>query len=86
MKNIIVAYDISSDNQRNKLAKALLEFGIRTQKSLFECEVNEKELRIIKKIVSRYSEPEDFITIYEIKKEPSRIGDVKYIEVDDLVF
>jgi CRISPR-associated protein Cas2 len=86
MKNIIVAYDISNDKQRNKLAKALLEFGIRTQKSLFECMVNEKELQSIKKIINKYSEPEDFVTVYEIKKEPQRIGDVKYIEVDDLVF
>ncbi|MEO1959001.1 MAG: CRISPR-associated endonuclease Cas2 [Nautiliaceae bacterium] len=31
----MVAYDISSDNKRTKLAKELLKFGIRTQKSFF---------------------------------------------------
>ena len=82
---VVVTYDISNDNQRNKLAKNLLQFGIRTQKSFFECEVNKKELSVIKKLIQKYSEPEDSVTIYETG-EIFRIGDVKYLEVDDLVF
>ena len=84
---IIVAYDIRSDKKRMKLAKNLLQFGIRTQKSMFECEVNKKELAIIKKIAAKFSDDEDFVTVYEISaKDTKRIGDVKYLEVDDLVF
>jgi len=82
---IVVTYDISNDKQRSKLAKNLLQFGIRTQKSFFECEVNKRELAIIKKLLEKYSEPEDSVTIYETN-EIVRIGDVKYLEVDDLVF
>jgi len=84
---VIVAYDIRSDKKRMKLAKNLLQFGIRTQKSMFECEVNKKELNIIKKLAKKFSDDEDFVTVYEIyEKDTKRIGNVKYIEVDDFVF
>ncbi len=82
---IVVAYDIKNDKNRNHLAKELLVFGIRTQKSLFECEVSEKELSIIKKILKKYSESDDYVTIYNIKGEVLRIGDIEYLEIDDLV-
>lgn len=84
---VIVAYDIRNDKKRAKLAKNLLQFGIRTQKSVFECEVNKKELAIIKKIAAKFSDDNDLVTLYEIyKNDTKRIGDVKYLEVDDLVF
>jgi len=84
---VIVAYDIRSDRKRTKLAKNLLQFGIRTQKSLFECEVNKKELNIIKKLVKKFSDDEDFVTIYKIyEKDTKRIGKVEYLEIDDFIF
>ena len=84
---VIVAYDIRSDKKRAKLAKNLLQFGIRTQKSMFECEVNKKELNIIKKLAKKFSDDEDFVTIYEIyEKDTKRIGKVKYLEIDDFIF
>lgn len=84
---VIVTYDIRNDKKRMKLAKNLLQFGIRTQKSVFECEVNKKELVIIKKIASKFSDDNDLVTLYEIyENDTKRIGDVKYLEVDDLVF
>jgi CRISPR-associated protein Cas2 len=33
----IVTYDIPDDRRRNRLAKTLLDFGIRVQYSVFEC-------------------------------------------------
>jgi CRISPR-associated endonuclease Cas2 len=64
-----------------------LQFGIRTQKSFFECEVDGRELTIIKQIAKRYSQDDDLVTIYTAKQEKfARIGDVKYLEIDDLVF
>jgi CRISPR-associated protein Cas2 len=83
--HVVIAYDISSNIKRNKLAKELLKFGIRTQKSFFECDVNEKELKIIYKILKRFSQSDDFVTVYKVK-EIERIGDVEYLEIDDLVF
>ena len=84
---VVIAYDIRSNKKRNKLAKNLLQFGIRTQKSLFECEINKKELNIIKKIAEKFSDDEDFVSVYEIyEKDTKRIGDIKYLEIDDLIF
>ena len=84
---VIVAYDIRSNKKRNNLAKNLLQFGIRTQKSMFECEINKRELAIIKKLAKKYSDDEDFVTVYEIyDKDTKRIGNTNYLEIDDLVF
>jgi len=84
---IIVTYDIVNNKKRNRLAKELLQFGIRTQKSFFECEVNRKELSIIKQIINRVADADDLVTIYHTNENSiARIGDVKYLEIDDIVF
>lgn len=44
----IVSYDISSDKKRIKASKLLENFGVRVQYSVFECELNKKELKELK--------------------------------------
>jgi len=84
---LIVAYDISKDKKRNKFAKELLKFGIRTQKSIFECEVEEREVKIIKKLAKKFSSDNDFITIYKTNKfKIKRAGKVDNLEINHLVF
>ncbi len=39
-KNVIVFYDISDNKIRNKIVRVLESYGIRMQKSVFQCEVN----------------------------------------------
>jgi CRISPR-associated protein Cas2 len=82
---VVVAYDIKNDKKRNKLAKELLKYGIRTQKSVFECEINKKELKNIKKAAKKFSNDTDLVSVYEINNI-KRIGNVNYLEVDDFVF
>ena len=82
---IVIAYDIENNKKRNKLAKELLKYGIRTQKSVFECEINRKDLNKIKKIAKKFSYDTDLVSVYEIK-EIDRIGNVDYLEIDDFVF
>lgn len=41
---IIVSYDIEDDRKRTRLAKRLKNFGPRVQKSVFEGDVDDKEL------------------------------------------
>ena len=82
---IVIAYDIKSDKKRNKLAKELLKYGIRTQKSVFECEIKSSMLKEIKKIAKKFSYDTDLVSVYEIKKI-DRIGNVDYLEIDDFVF
>ncbi len=80
----IVAYDITDDKERDKIAKVLKDFGFRVQKSVFECRLTEKEL---KKMLSRLEQlniKSGFAEVYRtcknakkysIGKPPKRIDD-----------
>ncbi len=37
---VLISYDISSNKKRGKLHKFLKEFGLNTQKSVFECDLD----------------------------------------------
>ena len=41
----LVCYDIVSDRRRNKVSKLLEAYGLRVQKSVFECVLDDKEKR-----------------------------------------
>ena len=41
----IVSYDISNDKRRCKLANFLSAYGIRVQKSVFQCHVKQKDIK-----------------------------------------
>lgn len=47
----VVAYDVPDDRRRNHIAKALLDFGVRVQESVFECIIDED--RRLREMVSR---------------------------------
>jgi len=51
---VVIIYDISDDKSRYKLAKNLLRYGIRTQQSVFEADINKNELKEIEKIIDKY--------------------------------
>jgi CRISPR-associated protein Cas2 len=41
---VVISYDISNTKRRNKIAKALEGYGYRVQYSVFECEVDARQL------------------------------------------
>lgn len=85
--DVIIAYDISSDKRRNKLAKGLLRFGIRTQKSLFECKVTKREIKEIKKVIKRVTDSDDLVTMYQFRSSSvKRLGNEDRYTFYDLVF
>jgi len=46
MKNVsdyAVAYDITDDKEREKIARLLKNYGFRVQKSVFECRLTRKD-------------------------------------------
>jgi CRISPR-associated protein Cas2 len=48
---VVIAYDIQDDRRREALAKLLLEYGTRMQKSVFECLLEKRELdRLVEKV------------------------------------
>ncbi|ABU58073.1 MULTISPECIES: CRISPR-associated endonuclease Cas2 [Roseiflexus] len=49
----VIAYDIPDDARRLKLANVLEGFGQRVQRSVFECDLTEREYRALIKKVER---------------------------------
>ena len=61
----IIAYDISDDKTRLKIARLLEMYGIRCNYSLFECLVTEtQKLKIQKKIAKIVSNSSDSVLFY----------------------
>lgn len=63
---VVVAYDVSNGRRRGQMAKALLGFGERVQKSVFECRVSEREREKMTKIIDGLRRPTDCVRYYEI--------------------
>jgi CRISPR-associated protein Cas2 len=55
---IVVAYDIVEDAKRNRLAKVLTNFGVRVQKSVFECEIDDRQYLRMKAAIEKEIDPE----------------------------
>ena len=49
---IVISYDIEDDKLRTKLAKVLEGHGERVQYSVFECHLDEKQLRALEKRIN----------------------------------
>lgn len=49
----VITYDIPDDARRLKLAKVLEGFGQRVQRSVFECDLTEREYRVLTKKIMR---------------------------------
>ena len=63
----IVSYDIIDNKQRTKLAKKLLDFGMRVQYSVFECNLTNKQIEEMKKQALKFVDPEkDSFRIYRL--------------------
>ncbi len=63
----IIVYDISSNRVRAKLHKFLKEYGLNTQKSVFECQVDLDALQVIVATAKQLLDPKtDSLRIYRI--------------------
>ncbi|MFQ6114249.1 MAG: CRISPR-associated endonuclease Cas2 [bacterium] len=64
---IVVSYDIVEDKTRTQLAKKLLNFGKRVQYSVFECDLNKKQIEQMKKQTLKFVNlNEDSLKIYKL--------------------
>ncbi|WP_223813750.1 CRISPR-associated endonuclease Cas2 [Geobacillus zalihae] len=54
-KYYLICYDIENTKKRNKLAKWLLNYGIRVQKSVFEAYLSERDLEEMMQELNRLS-------------------------------
>ena len=74
-----VAYDITDDKRRNRVAKVLKDFGTRIQYSVFECNTDRRALlRLQNRLEKAIDADEDTVTFYHLcatcEKQIDRIG------------
>jgi len=50
---MIVAYDIANDKRLSRIAKVMLDYGVRVQKSIFEVHVTPPVFRELKELVEK---------------------------------
>lgn len=63
----VVAYDMPDTRRRTKLFRTLKGFGIHTQFSVFECELDDQEFSHMMAVIHKIIKPaEDAIKIYRL--------------------
>jgi CRISPR-associated protein Cas2 len=66
---VVVAYDIVDDRRRQKISKILVQYGIRCNKSVFECLLTESKIQKMKgQILKTADKDEDIILYYFLCK------------------
>jgi CRISPR-associated protein Cas2 len=78
----IVAYDIEDDRERSRISKALLGYGFRVQKSVFECRLTSASLRRLMGNLETLEIKSGCVLIYRLSEAAKRIkiGDCPGIE------
>ena len=66
---LVIAYDISDDKRRLQMAKELERWGNRTQFSVFECDLNEREEHEMMIKLKAIRRKEDALRVYRICAE-----------------
>ena len=65
--NYIFCYDITDNRRRNQISKALEQFGLRVQKSIFQCDISlEKAHEIKSTLLEIMIEKEDSLLFYPV--------------------
>lgn len=87
----LVCYDIVSDTRRNKVAKLLESYGLRVQKSVFECVLDEKQYENLSKYLFRLvNKREDQVRFYPMSAhnrcKVAVLGTQPEFVVDDAAF
>jgi CRISPR-associated protein Cas2 len=87
----LVCYDIVSDTRRNKVSKLLEAHGLRVQKSVFECMLDEKQYEILSKYLVRLvNKREDQIRFYPMSAhnrcKVAVMGTQPQFTIDDAAF
>lgn len=63
----LITYDITDPKRLNAIHRFLKEFGLRTQKSVFECDIDEEAIRRIRSYCKeRLDLASDSVRIYRI--------------------
>lgn len=61
---IVVAYDITNNKRRKKIAKVLETFGIRSNFSVFECVLTESQVKTMQYQLNKIADPKSDCILY----------------------
>ncbi len=87
----LVCYDIVSDTRRSKVSKLLESYGLRVQKSVFECVLDEEQYKSISKLLMRLvNKREDQVRFYPMSANNrckiAVVGTQPEFNIDDAAF
>ncbi len=87
MKHWLVIYDIRDPKRLSRVAKVMVSFGVRVQKSVFEVEANDKVVEYLREKIKEIIEPEDFVVYFDICvkdwQKKMKYGPEKFEENDE---
>ncbi len=61
---VLVIYDVGDTKRRNRINKTLEHFGVRIQRSAFECYIDEYDYEKLVNKLNRLHKEDDIIKIY----------------------
>jgi len=64
---VLVIYDVEDNKKRTKIVRILESYGIRVQKSAFECHLDNRRLETMKKQLKKVIGEDDSIRIYSLR-------------------
>lgn len=87
----LICYDIVLDRRRNKVARLLEGYGMRVQKSVFECVLTPDQRNLLERQLNRYIKPdEDQVRFYPLspryRQKVLVLGLQPQREIDDVAF
>ncbi|MBO9998134.1 MAG: CRISPR-associated endonuclease Cas2 [Cyanobacteria bacterium SID2] len=87
----LICYDVTADSRRNRVAKLLLQYGLRVQKSVFECVLTQKQRkRLLERLNRTILLHEDQVRLYPLSGRSREKAIVLGIQpewsIDDDVF
>jgi CRISPR-associated protein Cas2 len=57
--HVVVAYDVADDGRRERVAQLLLNYGIRVQRSVFECVIKREDFIVLRHRLDQLIQPEE---------------------------
>lgn len=83
-KIYIIAYDISDNKKRTQITKTLSDYGVRIQKSVFECLLNNEQkndlLFKLRLVIKKYPDNADSLIVMEDIREDQ----IRYLQGTNL--
>lgn len=84
---VVIIYDISDNKRRTAFAKYLKGFGVRVQKSAFECILPNAKYEKLIKGIPHFIENDDLIRVYKLTSNADiRVwGSVDLVEEEEVI-